>query len=58
MTHQDLLIARALEALHDTYVEAVNQAVEQDRMDLVDTLAAEFDRETAALLGEQARRAA
>ncbi|GAA1935461.1 hypothetical protein [Nocardioides marmoribigeumensis] len=58
MTQQDLLITRALEALHDSYVEAVNDAVGQDRMDLVDRLAAEFDREARALMGEPAQRAA
>ena len=49
MTHQEIPTAPDLAILHDHYVEAVNSAVAEDRMDLVATLAAEYDREAAAL---------
>ena len=50
MTSHQLTEIRTLEALHDLYVEAVNHAVEEGRMDLVESLAAEYDREGLALL--------
>ncbi len=52
MTHQDIhatTLDPRLAALHDTYVEAVNHAVAENRMDLVEALAAEFDHEVHAL---------
>ena len=45
MTSTQTRTARtALEELHLHYVEAVNAAVAEDRMDLVASLADEFDR--------------
>jgi hypothetical protein len=58
MTHQDHSLTTALHHLHEQYVEAVNTAVAEDRMDLVDSLAADFDRETLTLLSERGLRAA
>ena len=49
MTSHQLTEIRSLDALHDLYVEAVNHAVAEDRMDLVETLTAEYDREAHAL---------
>jgi hypothetical protein len=43
-----------LNRLHDHYVEAVNIAVAEDDLRLVDRLAAEYDRERAELLGSAA----
>ena len=48
-TSHQLTDIRTLDALHDFYVEAVNHAVAEDRMDLVETLTAEYDREAALL---------
>jgi hypothetical protein len=50
MDNQHQTQLRSLDALHDFYVEAVNHAVAQDRMDLVESLAAQYDREASALL--------
>jgi len=52
MTPQELLITDDVRTLHEWYVDAVNSAVAEDRMDLVASLAREFDRE-AARLGAQ-----
>jgi hypothetical protein len=52
MTTQQLPINDDLRTLHEWYVEAVNAAVAENRMDLVASLAREFDRE-AALLGAE-----
>ncbi len=49
MTAQDLSPTTSLAHLHAQYVDAVNAAVAEDRMDLVDALAAEFDREALTL---------
>ena len=48
----------ALEELHAHYVEAVNTAVAEDRMDLVERLADEYDRVALALMADQDLRAA
>ena len=48
----------ALEALHQVYVEAINSAVAEDRMDLVAALSAEYDRQALSLLAEQVAPAA
>ena len=58
MTHQDISLTTALETLHEQYVEAVNYAVAENRMELVASLAKEFDREAHALTGDPMRRAA
>ena len=48
-TSHQLTDIRTLEALHDFYVEAVNHAVAEDRMDIVESLTAEYDREAASM---------
>ncbi len=46
------LLTRELAALHETYVVAVNQAVEADDLVLVDELAQEYDRDALELMTE------
>ena len=58
MTSNRTTVTGALEELHLRYVEAVNHAVAEDRMDLVATLAAEYDREALPLLLQQDLHAA
>ncbi len=41
---------RALAELHETYVDAVNRAVADDRDELVEQLAAEYAQESLRLL--------
>ncbi len=58
MTQHEHLSTTALRSLHEQYVDAVNSAVASDRMDLVASLAADFDRERLELLDEQDLRTA
>lgn len=58
MTSTHFPATDALEELHAHYVEAVNTAVAEDRMDLVESLANEYDELALALLVEQDLRAA
>ena len=53
MTSTHVPATSALEELHLHYVEAVNAAVAEDRMDLVEALADEYDEAALALLVEQ-----
>jgi hypothetical protein len=50
--------ADALEELHAHYVEAVNAAVAEDRMDLVESLAHEYDDVALSFLVQQDLHAA
>jgi len=50
MTSTHIPTTDALEALHLHYVEAVNSAVGEDRMDLVRALADEYENAALALM--------
>jgi hypothetical protein len=58
MTSTNFPANNALDELHAHYVEAVNAAVAEDRMDLVESLAHEYDEVALALLVEHDLRAA
>ena len=53
MTSTHVPTTHALEDLHLHFVEAVNSAVEEDRMDLVQALSDEYDEAVLALLVRQ-----
>jgi hypothetical protein len=53
-----MTLTTSLRVLHEQYVEAINNAVAEDRMDLVEQLSAEYDREAMAMIGAEVLRAA
>ncbi|VXB07636.1 hypothetical protein [Nocardioides sp. AX2bis] len=49
-------LVEEVDELHDYYARAINDAVEDDRMHLVDELAAAYDRDVVQLIAEREGR--
>ena len=49
-------LVEEVDELHDHYARAINDAVEDDRMHLVDELAAAYDRDVVQLIAEREGR--